>query len=169
METRGGPTVHRFFFVFIIIIFALHILSFSRSTQMVINRKSPTFSLDCVYKIWVFVLGARSLMFCRRLSSPPIYQVYFRQVAQMSSQRKEYGFATRAVHAGQSPDKWEMGQVVPPISLATTYKQPLPGEPKVYDYSRAGNPTRDALQENLAALEVLAFFVSGHMRITCLY
>lgn len=81
----------------------------------------------------------------------------------MSSTRK-VAFATAAVHAGQSPDKWELGQVVPPISLATTYKQPLPGEPKLYDYSRAGNPTRDALQENLAALENARFckvFSSG--------
>jgi cystathionine beta-lyase/cystathionine gamma-synthase len=82
----------------------------------------------------------------------------------MSSVRKAYGFGTTVVHAGQSPDKWDMGQVVPPISLATTYKQPLPGEPSVYDYARAGNPTRDALQENLAALEGARFakvFSSG--------
>jgi cystathionine beta-lyase/cystathionine gamma-synthase len=44
-------------------------------------------------------------------------------------------------------------QVVPPISLSTTYKQANPGEPKGHDYSRAGNPTRDVLQENIAALE----------------
>lgn len=84
----------------------------------------------------------------------------------MSSTRKTYGFGTTAVHAGQNPDQWEMGQVVPPISLATTYKQPLPGEPKIpgYDYGRAGNPTRDALQNNLAALENARFckvFSSG--------
>lgn len=82
----------------------------------------------------------------------------------MSSVRKTYGFGTTAIHAGQSPDKWDMGQVVPPISLATTYKQPLPGEPKAHDYSRAGNPTRDVLQENLAALEGARFakvFSSG--------
>ncbi|VDM47878.1 unnamed protein product [Toxocara canis] len=45
------------------------------------------------------------------------------------------------------------GSVIPPISLSTTYKQDRPGEPKVHDYSRAGNPTRDVLQKNLAALE----------------
>lgn len=39
------------------------------------------------------------------------------------------------------------------ISLSTTYKQESPGKPKGYDYSRAGNPTRDVLEENLAALE----------------
>lgn len=51
---------------------------------------------------------------------------------------------------------WEYSnklQVVPPISLSTTYKQDRPGEPKGHDYSRAGNPTRDVLQKNLAALE----------------
>jgi len=82
----------------------------------------------------------------------------------MSSDRKSYGFGTTAVHAGQSPDQWELGQVVPPISLATTYKQPLPGEPIGPDYGRAGNPTRDALQNNLAALENARFcqvFSSG--------
>jgi len=82
----------------------------------------------------------------------------------MSSDRKSYGFGTTAVHSGQSPDQWELGQVVPPISLATTYKQPLPGEPIGPDYGRAGNPTRDALQNNLAALENARFcqvFSSG--------
>lgn len=43
--------------------------------------------------------------------------------------------------------------MVPPISLSSTYKQDNPGEPKGHDYSRAGNPTRDVLQKNLAALE----------------
>uniref|UniRef100_A0A914C7W0 cystathionine gamma-lyase n=1 Tax=Acrobeloides nanus TaxID=290746 RepID=A0A914C7W0_9BILA len=63
------------------------------------------------------------------------------------------GFGTAAIHVGQEPEKWDMHQVVPPISLSTTYKQGNPGEPKGHDYSRAGNPTRDVLQENIAALE----------------
>jgi len=46
-----------------------------------------------------------------------------------------------------------MNQVVPPISLSTTYKQDAPGEPKKHDYSRAGNPSRDVLEKCLAALE----------------
>lgn len=62
-------------------------------------------------------------------------------------------FATAAIHVGQEPEQWDMNQVVPPISLSTTYKQDQPGEPKVHDYSRAGNPTRDVLQKCLAALE----------------
>jgi cystathionine beta-lyase/cystathionine gamma-synthase len=58
--------------------------------------------------------------------------------------------------------------VVPPISLATTYKQPLPGEPIGPDYGRAGNPTRDALQENLAAMEGASFckFCGRVLRLT---
>ena len=44
-------------------------------------------------------------------------------------------------------------QVIPPISLSTTYKQLAPGAPKKHDYSRAGNPTRDVLEANIAALE----------------
>jgi len=46
-----------------------------------------------------------------------------------------------------------MNQVVPPISTSTTYKQDKPGAPKRHDYGRAGNPTRDVLERNLAALE----------------
>uniref|UniRef100_A0A0N4ZQ63 cystathionine gamma-lyase n=1 Tax=Parastrongyloides trichosuri TaxID=131310 RepID=A0A0N4ZQ63_PARTI len=63
------------------------------------------------------------------------------------------GFGTAAIHVGQEPEKWDMLQVVPPISLSTTFKQPKPAEPVGHDYSRAGNPTRDVLQECLAALE----------------
>uniref|UniRef100_A0A0N5CBH3 cystathionine gamma-lyase n=1 Tax=Strongyloides papillosus TaxID=174720 RepID=A0A0N5CBH3_STREA len=63
------------------------------------------------------------------------------------------GFGTAAIHVGQEPERWEMMQVVPPISLSSTFKQPKPAEPKGHDYSRAGNPTRDVLQECLAALE----------------
>jgi cystathionine gamma-lyase len=63
------------------------------------------------------------------------------------------GFGTKAIHVGQEPERWDMNQVVPCISLSTTYKQERPGEPKGHDYSRAGNPTRDVLQENIAALE----------------
>ncbi|CAB3405176.1 unnamed protein product [Caenorhabditis bovis] len=62
-------------------------------------------------------------------------------------------FGTSAIHVGQEPEQWDMNQVVPPISLSTTYKQDRPGEPKVHDYSRAGNPSRDVLQKNLASLE----------------
>ena len=38
------------------------------------------------------------------------------------------GFATVAIHAGQEPEKWNSAAVVPPITLATTFKQPAPAE-----------------------------------------
>jgi cystathionine gamma-synthase len=64
-----------------------------------------------------------------------------------------YGFDTLAIHAGQDPDP-HTGAVVPPIYQTSTYAQNAVGEPRLgYEYSRSGNPTRDALQECLAALE----------------
>jgi cystathionine beta-lyase/cystathionine gamma-synthase len=44
-------------------------------------------------------------------------------------------------------------QITPPISLSITYQQQKPGKYVAYDYSRDGNPTRDLLEENIAALE----------------
>ncbi|MBV9948892.1 MAG: PLP-dependent transferase, partial [Myxococcales bacterium] len=65
-------------------------------------------------------------------------------------------FDTLCIHAGQDPDP-RSGAVMTPIVLATTFAQDGPGElrggPGGYDYSRAGNPTRDALERCLAALE----------------
>ena len=64
-----------------------------------------------------------------------------------------YGFDTLAIHAGQEPDP-RTGAVVPPIYQTSTYAQNAVGEPRLgYEYSRTDNPTRDALQECLAALE----------------
>ncbi|MDH6409402.1 cystathionine gamma-synthase [Aurantimicrobium minutum] len=63
------------------------------------------------------------------------------------------GFNTRAVHAGQEPDQLT-GAVIPPIHLSSTYAQDGVGNLRAgYEYSRSGNPTRDNLQESLAALE----------------
>lgn len=62
-------------------------------------------------------------------------------------------FATIAIHTGQDPDRWESKAVVPPITLATTFKQTSPGKPFPYEYSRGGNPTRDVFEECVAALE----------------
>lgn len=61
-------------------------------------------------------------------------------------------FATRTVHAGVTPDK-QHGSVNPPVHLTTTYVQPAPAKPLTYDYARAGNPTRAALEEAIATLE----------------
>jgi len=63
------------------------------------------------------------------------------------------GFETRAVHVGQEPDPVS-GAVVPPIGLSTTFVQTGVGVPVgAYDYSRAGNPTRDGLERQIASLE----------------
>ena len=62
-------------------------------------------------------------------------------------------FATRAVHAGLEPDP-SYGSVVPAIHQSSTYVQPAPGQfVEDYDYSRAANPTRRALENALGELE----------------
>jgi cystathionine beta-lyase/cystathionine gamma-synthase len=72
-------------------------------------------------------------------------------------------FATRAVHAGQRPDE-ETGAIMPPIYQTSTYVQPALGKHKGFEYARTRNPTRDALERNLASLEGAAHgfaFASG--------
>lgn len=67
--------------------------------------------------------------------------------------RKERGFATACVHAGQSPEPLA-NAITTPVYMTSTYVQRSPGEfIGGYDYSRAANPTRDALEANLAELE----------------
>ncbi len=61
-------------------------------------------------------------------------------------------FDTLAVHAGQPPEPVS-GAVMTPIVLASTFAQESPGQHKGFEYSRSGNPTRNALEANLAALE----------------
>ena len=61
-------------------------------------------------------------------------------------------FETRAIHAGQDPDP-ATGAIITPIYQTTTYVQEAVGVNKGYDYSRASNPTRVALEEALASLE----------------
>ena len=62
------------------------------------------------------------------------------------------GFSTRAIHAGQDPDA-TTGAVVTPISLSTTFAQDAVGEHRGFEYSRSGNPTRSAFEEQMASLE----------------
>jgi len=62
-------------------------------------------------------------------------------------------FGTKATHAGQEPEQWNSMAVVPPISMATTFKQDGPADFKKYEYGRSGNPTRDVLEKCLAALD----------------
>ena len=59
---------------------------------------------------------------------------------------------TLAIHAGQPPDPTS-GAVMTPIVLASTFAQDGPGKHKGFEYSRSGNPTRQALEACLAALE----------------
>jgi len=73
-------------------------------------------------------------------------------------------FATNAIHVGQDAENWSNWECVPPICLATTFKQEHPAQPKKYDYSRAGNATREVLEKCLASLEdakECAVFSSG--------
>jgi cystathionine gamma-lyase len=60
--------------------------------------------------------------------------------------------ATLCVHAGVEPDATHQA-IMTPIFQASTYVQDYPGQPKTHDYGRAGNPTRDALEQSLAACE----------------
>lgn len=61
-------------------------------------------------------------------------------------------FGTKAIHAGVEPDP-STGAIMTPIFQTSTYVQKSPGVHKGYEYARTQNPTRDALQKNLAALE----------------
>jgi cystathionine gamma-lyase len=70
----------------------------------------------------------------------------------MNKTRKPQGFATRAVHAGQSPDP-STGAVMPPIYAVSTYAQESPGVHKGFEYSRTQNPTRMAFERCIADLE----------------
>jgi cystathionine gamma-synthase len=66
---------------------------------------------------------------------------------------EHYGFETLAIHAGNEPDP-ATGSVVPPIYATSTYKQDgVGGLRGGYEYSRSANPTRSALERNLAAIE----------------
>lgn len=70
----------------------------------------------------------------------------------MKDDKNDYGFATRAIHAGQQPDP-ATGAVMTPIFATSTYKQSSPGEHTGYEYSRTQNPTRHAFEGCIADLE----------------
>jgi cystathionine gamma-lyase len=65
---------------------------------------------------------------------------------------KQHRLDTLAIHAGQEPDPTS-GAVMTPIVLSSTFAQDGPGRHKGYEYSRSGNPTRNALEACIAALE----------------
>jgi cystathionine gamma-lyase/cystathionine beta-lyase len=61
-------------------------------------------------------------------------------------------FATKAIHAGQHPDE-STGAIMTPVYFTSTYVQESPGKHKGFAYARGKNPTRSALERNIAALE----------------
>jgi len=66
--------------------------------------------------------------------------------------KSEYKFGTRAIHAGAEPDPGT-GAIMTPIFQTSTYVQEYPGKHKGFAYARGKNPTREALQKNIASLE----------------
>ena len=70
----------------------------------------------------------------------------------MSDDDPKLGFETRAIHAGQPPDT-ATGATIVPVYQTTTFTQDAIGENRGYEYSRSGNPTRDALERCAAELE----------------
>jgi cystathionine beta-lyase/cystathionine gamma-synthase len=87
------------------------------------------------------------------------------------SNKNTVGFATRAIHAGQEPDP-ATGAVTVPIYPTSTYVQEELGKNKGYEYSRVSNPTRDRLEQNLAALEggsAACVFASGMAAINAIF
>ena len=76
-----------------------------------------------------------------------------------TTEKRAYRFGTLAIHAGQEPDP-TTGAIMTPIYQTSTYVQEGPGLHKGHEYSRVTNPTRTALEGNLAALEGAAHAVS---------
>ena len=70
----------------------------------------------------------------------------------LPSAASRHAFATRTIHAGQTPDP-ATGAVMQPIYATSTYVHQSPGVHKGYDYSRSQNPTRFAFERCLADLE----------------
>jgi cystathionine gamma-lyase len=73
-------------------------------------------------------------------------------MTRVSDEDLKAGFATRAIHAGQRPDP-STGAIMTPVYQTSTYVQQGLGRHQGFEYARTRNPTRDALEKNLAALE----------------
>lgn len=68
--------------------------------------------------------------------------------------KNHHAFSTKSIHIGNEPDLDGSGDVIMPIHLSTTFARRKVDKPsRGYEYSRSGNPTRDALEKNLASLE----------------
>jgi cystathionine beta-lyase/cystathionine gamma-synthase len=84
---------------------------------------------------------------------------------------KKWKFSTKSVHVGNDPDE-KTGSVSVPIYLTSTYEQDAVGKDRGYDYSRAENPSRQRLEENISALAGGQFgiaFASGMAAITAIF
>jgi len=94
---------------------------------------------------------------------------YFADTLQLFSNFTTMKFATKAIHEGVTPDS-ATGAIMTPIYQTSTYVQDGVGNHKGYEYSRTSNPTRHALEKNLAAIEngkYGACFASGLAAIDC--
>lgn len=69
-----------------------------------------------------------------------------------SHKKSDFNFQTQAIHAGVDPEK-QSGAIVTPIYQSTNYVFEAVGQPQEFEYARCGNPTRKALEDNLAILE----------------
>ncbi len=88
----------------------------------------------------------------------------------LQARKGPMGFATDAIHIGQEPDP-ATGAIIVPIYQTSTFVQQELGKHKGYEYARTANPTRTALERNLAALEAGRFgfaFASGMAAINAL-
>ncbi len=86
----------------------------------------------------------------------------------MAEKDRRTAFETRAIHAGQEPDE-ATGATIVPVYQTVTFTQDAVGAHRGYEYSRGGNPTRDALETCLASLEEGRFaltYGSGMAAIT---
>src|SRR3954463_13245599 len=90
---------------------------------------------------------------CARLVNfPPQSLRCERRMTRIFDEDLNAAFGTRAIHAGQRPDLLS-GAIMTPIYTTSTYVQDGLGKNKGYEYARGKNPTREALERNVAALE----------------
>jgi cystathionine gamma-lyase len=88
----------------------------------------------------------------RLIKTPIVLHLRFIRKFRKMQEQSKLGFGTRAVHGGQKHDP-STGAVMTPVYFTSTYAQEAPGVHKGYQYSRTGNPTRNALEKNLASIE----------------
>ncbi|ETO36845.1 Cystathionine gamma-lyase [Reticulomyxa filosa] len=113
-----------------------------KNTNIVgIRAYAQVLSLWCKYIVFLFkdnLIFVEDSLICLCIT----------QIFEMSYK----GFGTKTIHSGQEPNPLH-GAVMPSIDLSTTFAQASPGKHKGFDYTRAGNPTRDTLEALFAAVE----------------